>query len=63
MFKFDEDDIRLKSKDVDSKTRNNLKDFINDKISNLMIQFKKSILNSSKEDFLTALEEFKSISM
>ncbi len=62
LVKIDENDIKIKASDIDLKLRNNLKDFINEKMSNLSIQFKKSILNNDKEGLIRTFEELKSIS-
>jgi hypothetical protein len=62
LVKIDDNDIKIKASDIDLKLRNNLKDFINEKMSNLSIQFKKSILNNDKEGLIRTFEELKSIS-
>ena len=61
LFKVDPNEIKIKSKEIDLKLRNNLKDYLNEKMSNIIIQFKAVMSNYTKEEFLKVLEELRLI--
>ena len=61
LFKVDPNEIKIKSKEIDLKLRNNLKDYLNEKMSNIISQFKAVLSNYTKAEFLKVLEELRLI--
>jgi hypothetical protein len=61
IFNISPNDIKIKSNDIDLKLRNNLKDLINEKMSNLISELKKNIANLNKDDLLKFLEDLRLI--